>query len=73
MSIPEPHTVDLNAIDKALDLFAKINAMPLADIEWHRDGKRVPVSQDKLDNWKYVAMSNVSFAETYLIEAKDTP
>lgn len=39
----------------------EINACDLSEIEFYEDGKRVEISAESIEAWKYIGLSNLYF------------
>lgn len=55
------YIVNVEVIERYLQAIAEINAMKLADIEWHKDGIKIDISPEEVEEWKFVGLSNVCF------------
>lgn len=65
--------VSLEEIEAMQARRAEINAVPLAEITWTRNGVPLPVSKERIEDWKFVGMSNIAFPEFFgFEEAKST-
>lgn len=56
--------IKLSDVQQMMELERSINSVPLQEIEWIDDfGKVIQVSEEEIEEWKFIGMSNVSFAE----------
>jgi hypothetical protein len=39
----------------------KINAVPLDEIEWYENGKKLEIEKDLIEEWKFTGLNNVDF------------
>lgn len=39
----------------------KINQMDIKNIEWYLDGKKIFISDETLEEWKFTGLSNTDF------------
>jgi hypothetical protein len=56
----------------------QINSIPLKDIEFYQDGKRIEFDKSAMDEWRFVGMSNIDFIELdfqndYSVEERTYP
>ena len=65
------HVIAIEEVEALLSRIRTINALPLQNIVWVRDGLPIPVTKDDLDDWKFTGLSNVTFAEMVLIESTE--
>lgn len=42
----------------------EINLTNLSDIEWFKDGKKLDIAPEVLEEWKFIGLSNVEFIST---------
>lgn len=56
-------TVDLAELKKVRAYIKRINAKKLEDIVWTSEGEVLPVKPEHVAEWKFVGLSNVTFAE----------
>ncbi len=59
--------IDLDELQAAKALIDLANSVPLADVEWQRDGVTIPMPQIEFEAWKYAGLSNVYFAYDYML------
>lgn len=57
-------TVDLRTLQDTLDYIASVNKLKLSDITWVRGDTEVfpDGTEEDIENWKFVGLSNASFA-----------
>ena len=55
--------VNVEDVMKLKAEIAKINDLPIEEIEWHKDGKKIEIYKADVDFWKYVGLSNLYFLE----------
>lgn len=62
--------VNIEDILDARNFLYSINAKwnKLEDIEWHYDGKKVDVSKEEIEEWKFTGLNNTDFGEMYLLD-----
>jgi hypothetical protein len=56
-------------IEKVLDLkrqLREINSIPLKDIVWLKNGNKVECSQQDIEDFRFIGLSNTEFVEFYL-------
>jgi hypothetical protein len=56
--------VSVEEVKFLLSRLAEINSVPLESIIWTSYGKDLEVPAHRIDDWKFVGMSNVYFIET---------
>ena len=61
--------VDLDTLQSHLNYRDKINDTPLDEIVWVRGGKLVQVDTAVVDDWRFVGLSNVTFAKEHLLDS----
>lgn len=61
-------TVAIEDVERILALRSEINNLNLEDIVWTRNDNVIPVTKEAIDNWKFIGMTNTSFAELVLVE-----
>lgn len=59
--------IDLNDVRLVLRMKELINGDSLDNIEWYDNGVKLEVSEDDIEEWKYVGLSNLAFAEIKLL------
>jgi len=60
--------VDLSYLQGVLKYRKMVNDEPLDKITWIKNGKEVVIDKASLDEWKFIGLNNVTFAEEYLLE-----
>lgn len=62
--------VEIEDILEARNILWRINARwnNLEDIEWYYDGKKVEVTEEEIEEWKFTGLDNTDFGETYLLD-----
>lgn len=60
------HVIAIEEVEALRDRINAINNIPLANIVWTRGDNVIPVTQEAIDYWKFVGLSNASFAEMVL-------
>lgn len=53
--------VDINELERCLRYFKAINDAPLEDIVWMRGDEMLTPSEDDLDNYAFIGLSNRDF------------
>jgi len=53
--------VNINRVLDILSELKEINDTKLDDIEWIKDGKVIPVTQEMIDEYKFIGLNNVGF------------
>lgn len=51
-----------------MERLEEINNTPLSDIEWIYDGKVLPISEDVIEEWKFMGLSNKDFVNFRIME-----
>lgn len=59
--------VNVEELRRALDYIADINNTPLEDIWWEINGEVMRVEKEKIEEWKFIGLSNVFYAEDNLL------
>lgn len=59
--------IDLNDVRLVLRMKELINGDSLDNIEWYDNGVKLEVPEDDIEEWKYVGLSNLAFAEIKLL------
>lgn len=59
--------IDLERIREMEDERARINSVPLAELEIYEHGERIFPSKKILDDWKFTGLTNVTFCEMWPI------
>lgn len=62
------HVVAIEEVEMLRHRLNTINSIPLTDIVWTRADTVIPVAAEAIANWKFMGLSNVSFAEMVLVE-----
>ncbi len=65
--------IDLEEIERMILRRKKINSVPLIDITWYRNGKRLDVPMKLIRNWPFVGMNNIDFAYYKLLDEMEAP
>jgi hypothetical protein len=60
--------IDIEEIERLVALRNHINRNNITDIEWYKNGKKLNLSPDTLDFFKYSGMTVASLAEFYFLE-----
>jgi hypothetical protein len=55
--------VDVKRLQEAVDYIAIVNSVNLDQIEWRKDNKQIHVEPETIDEWRFVGLSNVTFAK----------
>lgn len=63
--------VELRDVELMLALRNRINSCQLDQIEWQYNGVPVKVDAKLVDEWKFMGLSNFTFAETELLNDKN--
>ena len=61
--------IDIEEIIELKNRLDAINSIPLKDIEWYEKGFKMPISQNVIEEWRFVGLSNASFIECIKPEA----
>lgn len=64
----DKHVVAIEEVEMLRHRLNAINSIPLKDIIWTRADTVIPVADEAIANWKFMGLSNVSFAEMVLVE-----
>jgi hypothetical protein len=64
--------VDLQRLQEAVDYITIVNSVDLDQIEWRRDNKQVHIEPELIEEWKFIGLTNVTFARNYPQLIKDT-
>ena len=60
--------VSLKEVKNYLDFIQKVNSVPLEDIVWmDENGKDIKLTKEELEEWRFIGLSNVCYAETNLL------
>lgn len=60
--------VNIDELADALALIEKVNSVPLDEIEWmDREGNEVTPDHETVQEWKFVGLSNATFASTHIL------
>lgn len=61
--------VNIEDILDARNFLGSINSkwIGLEDIEWYYDGKKVEVSKEEIEEWKFTGLNNTDFGEDFLL------
>jgi len=65
-------------IEKLLELKEElrvINSVDLDSIEFYKDGEKVDIPKENIEDWAFVGLTNVDFitSQSYLRNPKDNP
>lgn len=60
--------IDIEEIERLVALRNHINRNNITDIEWYKNGKKLNLSPDTLDFFKYSGMTVSRLAEFYFLE-----
>ncbi len=64
---PAPAFVELRQLKIVLDYLEALESVPLHKILWTREGVGVPVTQEEIDDWKFIGLNNRDFARVHLL------
>ena len=53
--------VDIEEIEAMRKRREQINATPIEDIEWYRNGKKMVYSEEQIEDWKFTWLGNIDF------------
>ena len=53
--------VHLETIDLIESIRLSINSAPLEEIDWYKDGEKLLIDPDRIDNFGYTGLSNIDF------------
>lgn len=56
--------IDINEVIRHIEWRKGINSIPLEKIEWIKDGQKIQISQEVIDNWKFTGLNNIDFINT---------
>lgn len=56
--------IDIEEVQALKARLAEINLAQLQDIEWFKDGQKLEIKPDVLEEWKFIGLSNVEFIST---------
>ena len=62
--------INVEEVEELRARMAEINDVPLDEIEWHKDGKKLDINKKDIEFWKYVGLSNLYFLEHIECTAK---
>lgn len=51
-----------------MERLEEINNTPLSDIEWIYAGKVLPISEDVIEEWRFMGLSNKDFVNFRIME-----
>jgi hypothetical protein len=57
--------VDVEDVFQANEELAKFERIKLDDIEFYRDGKKVEISKETIEQWKYIGLNNADLILNY--------
>ena len=60
--------IDIEEVERLVALRTHINRNNIEDVEWYKNGKKLNLSPDTLDFFKYSGMTVASLAEFYFLE-----
>lgn len=60
--------VSLEEIEKYLEFRRLVNTTPLEDIRWTRGGEHIEANAKDIEEWLYVGLNNIHFAEDFLLK-----
>lgn len=63
MMIKKLHRINLDRLEKAVKYLYKVNSIPIDEIVWMRNGTMFTQSPKKLEDWKFVGLSNVWYCK----------
>jgi hypothetical protein len=49
----------------------EINRLELSEIEWFKDGVKLEVDPEDIEEWRFIGLSNVQFVTSCLFPAED--
>lgn len=55
--------VNVEEVEQWLRFRERVNDMPLDQIQWYRNGERIEIPTAAIEDWKFIGLSNVCFAE----------
>ncbi|MDE1971269.1 MAG: hypothetical protein KGI50_06885 [Patescibacteria group bacterium] len=55
--------VDIQHVKSLQEELARINSIPLEELELYDGDTRIIVSPEILDDWKFIGLSNITFIE----------
>ena len=61
---------DIEVLQHHMNEIAKFNKLDLSKVKLREGGKEIPVTQEKLDEFKFVGLNNVSFVELRFWESE---
>ena len=56
--------VNIERLEEIKKELNKINSEKLEDIEFYKDGKKIEMSKELIDKWKYIGLNNVYYITT---------
>lgn len=65
--------VNVEEVEFALAILRGLNELPIREIEWHRGGERLTVSQGTIDDFATTGLANKDFVALGYLERPDTP
>lgn len=60
--------INLEHLAKITEYINLVNHTPLKQIRWVYNGQVQKIDEKTLDDWRYVGLSNYTFAKMYFIE-----
>jgi hypothetical protein len=60
--------IDLVDVRRLIELKRLINGDTLGNIDWYDNGVKLDVSIEEMDEWKFVGLSNLDFAQINLMD-----
>ena len=64
--------VNINRVLDILSELNEINEAKLNDIQWIKDGKEIEVTQELIDEYKFIGLNNIGFiTHEYYIDNKE--
>lgn len=60
---PKKIAIDVEHVQQVIREKNEINSIPFENIVWYQDGKELSITQQVLDNWKYLGLSNIYFVD----------
>jgi uncharacterized protein YegJ (DUF2314 family) len=61
--------VHLEDVERWIKFQHEVNSADLGEVTWLRDGQPVSISESAINDWKFVGLNNLTFAECRLVDS----
>lgn len=60
--------IDIEDVLEHLNWRSSVNDRDISEIEWYRDGEKVDVSAEEIEEWRFTGLNNIDFVTFYLLD-----